>query len=129
MEDKPNQAAAMGDFEFAALYEAKNYRQAIVKEFSPFLRGRILEVGAGIGQITEEILQTSNIESITCVEPDPRFQNAFRERLPNVPLVDGTTADLPPGESFNCAIMVNVLEHIREDTQELARLHSILKPR
>jgi SAM-dependent methyltransferase len=129
MNYKPNQTASTENFEFEALSEAKNYRQAIVQEFSPYLQGRVLEVGAGIGQTTEELLQKSGIESITCIEPDARFQDSFRKRLPNVNLINGTAADLQQGDTFDCAIMVNVLEHICEDTEELARLHAILKPR
>ncbi len=46
----PHAAAHTEDFEFAALKEAKNYRNALLGEFKEHLRGRTLEVGAGIGQ-------------------------------------------------------------------------------
>ena len=41
------------NFEFSALSEARNYRAALIKEFAPVLTGNVLEVGAGIGQITD----------------------------------------------------------------------------
>jgi SAM-dependent methyltransferase len=125
---QPNQAASTEDFEFAALSEAENYRRAIVSEFSPFLKGRLLEIGAGIGQISEAILQLPNVRELVGVEPDERFQQGFRQRLPEVRLVEGTTADLSKDETFDSAIMVNVLEHIEHDLDELVRLHGILKP-
>lgn len=126
--NKPNEAAATEDFEFAALSEAENYRRAIVAEFAPFLKGSILEIGAGIGQISEAMLHLPDVRELVGVEPDDRFQKGFRQRLPHIRLVEGTVADLAPGESFNGAVMVNVLEHIEHDLDELVRLHAILKP-
>lgn len=126
--NKPNEAAATEDFEFAALSEAENYRRAIVAEFAPFLKNRILEIGAGIGQISEAMLRLPDVRELVGVEPDERFQKGFRERLPDTRLVEGTVADLAPGETFDGAVMVNVLEHIEHDLDELVRLHSILKP-
>ncbi len=122
----PNATSSSGDFEFAALAEARNYRRAIVTEFAPFLRGHILEVGAGIGQTSEEILALAEVDRLTGLEPDPRFHAQFRERLPHVRLLGGTTADLEPGEPFDSAVMVNVLEHIEDDEDELGRLREIL---
>ena len=129
MTSDPNATASTEDFEFAALSEAVNYRRAIVSEFGPFLTGRVLEVGAGIGQISESILGMSSVDELVGVEPDPRFQSGFRERLPEVRLVAGTTADLSDAENFNAAVMVNVLEHIEHDIEELSRLHGILHQR
>lgn len=126
---KPNEAASTEDFEFAALSEAKNYRRAIVTEFSPFLKGRILEVGAGIGQTSEAILSLPNVNELVGIEPDTRFQQGFRDRLPGVRLLGGTTTDLEKEEIFDSAVMVNVLEHIEDDLDELIRLKRILAAR
>ena len=126
---KPNEIAATEDFEFAALSEAVNYRKAIIKEFQGVLKGDILEIGAGIGQISESILELKQVESLVGIEPEEAFQRGFRARLPNIRLVAGTTADINPEEQYDSAIMVNVLEHIEADEEELARIHSLLKPR
>ncbi len=126
---QPNAIASTEDFEFAALSEAKNYRAAIVSEFAPYLTGRVLEVGAGIGQTSEAILSLPGITELVGVEPDENFQQGFRNRLPQTRLVAGTTADLLPGENYDGAVMVNVLEHIEDDLAELVRLHGILSPK
>ncbi len=126
---QPNEIASTDDFEFAALSEAKNYRKAIVSEFAPFLKGRVLEIGAGIGQTTEALRNLPGVSEIVGIEPDARFQQEFRSRLPDVRLVEGTAANLAEGESFDGAVMVNVLEHIKSDVAELMRIHGILKPR
>lgn len=126
---QPNATASTEDFEFAALSEARNYRDAIVAEFAPYLMGRVLEVGAGIGQTSEAILSLPGITELVGLEPDHGFQQAFRDRLPQVRLVSGTTANLEPDECYNAVVMVNVLEHIEDDLAELARLHGILAPK
>ena len=41
--ERPNEAAASNSFEFDALREAVRYRTALVKEFTPFLNGRVIE--------------------------------------------------------------------------------------
>jgi len=126
MIDEPNAMAATEDFEFATLAEAGNYRAAIINEFKCHLGGRVLEVGAGIGQTSEAILRLPGVQDLVAVEPDPRFQEGFRRRLPNTALVGGTTRDLPEGGTFSSAVLVNVLEHIEDDLAELARLRQIL---
>jgi len=126
MMDEPNAIADTEDFEFAALAEAVNYRAAIIHEFKSHLGGRVLEVGAGIGQTSEAILRLSGVQDLVAVEPDPRFHEGFRRRLPDTALVGGTTRDLPDGGNFSSAVLVNVLEHIDDDQAELGRLRQIL---
>src|SRR2546422_2317694 len=116
----------MANFEFAALSEAKNYRAALVKEFSPVLRGRVLEVGAGIGQITEVIRNNPGVTSVMGVEPDAQFLAGFKERLPKVPLVQGTADAIKVASSWNAIICVNVLEHIEADERELRNYKQLL---
>lgn len=120
MNAKPNEMAVTEDFEFAALNEAKNYRQALLREFSAHLRGQVLEVGSGIGQMTRELLQNSAIRRIVSIEPDPQFCARFHADLPGQTLVEGTIDDLPGNESWNAILSINVLEHIGEDERELA---------
>jgi len=125
--NEPNAIAATEDFEFAALSEAVNYRRAIISEFESYLRGRVLEVGAGIGQTSEAILGIPGVDELVALEPDQRFQDGFRKSLPRIRLIAGTTVDLPEGEGFNAIVMVNVLEHIEDDQTELIRLREILR--
>jgi SAM-dependent methyltransferase len=116
----PNAAAQTEDFEFAALNEAKNYRHALLREFAEPLRGQVLEVGAGIGQITEMLLQNQAITRLVSIEPDPKFCSRFRAAFPAHRIVQGTIDDLAGDEAWNAILSVNVLEHIQEDERELA---------
>jgi len=103
----PNPKAQAADFEFAALQEAKNYRAALLQEFGPHLRGRVLEVGAGVGQITNELLKISAIHSLTSIEPDAKFCHELRARLPQHNLIHGTIADPHSSASWNAILSVN----------------------
>lgn len=127
--ERPNEIAETEDFEFAALAEAKNHRRALFQEIRSALRGEVIEVGAGIGQMTEQALELAEVKHVTAIEPDPGFCAKFRKRLPNVELVEGTITDLPAGTNCDAIVCINVLEHIREDVVELRRFAELLRAR
>jgi SAM-dependent methyltransferase len=127
MSDKPNANANTADFEFAALSEARNYRAMLVAELQTHLRGSVLEVGAGIGQITQELANISTVRRLLSVEPDESFCSAFRANLPDGELLHGTVEDLQGDSSWDAIVSINVLEHIEKDTQELAAYHRLLQ--
>lgn len=127
MTAQPNALAQTDDFEFAALNEAKNYRAALLREFQAHLRGNVLEVGAGIGQISAELRHLPGVEHLLAVEPDARFCATFRARQPQLELLQGTVADLKSDVAWNAILSINVLEHIENDLEELAAYHRLLK--
>jgi SAM-dependent methyltransferase len=127
MTSQPNETASTEDFEFAALNEAVNYRAALLQDFREFLRGQVLEVGAGIGQISSDLRPLPGVNRLLSVEPDPGFCSQFRSRLPQFELLQGTVGDLPPGTSWDAILSINVLEHIQTDEQELAAYARLLK--
>ena len=119
-ERSPGQAVD-ARFEFQALSRATNYRAALLREFKPFLRGRVLEVGAGIGQFTAALSQVPAIEELVAVEPEPRFCEAIR-RLPlQCTVVEGTVDVLADHLACDAVVSVNVLEHIAQDDEELRK--------
>src|SRR5579862_9491626 len=95
MSDRPNASTNTEDFEFAALAEAKNYRRALITEFRTALKGEVIEVGAGIGQMTEHLLELPDVRRSLAVEPDAGFCAQYRTRLPGRELLEGTVAELP----------------------------------
>ena len=114
------------NFEFSALSEAKNYRAALIKEFGLVLTGNVLEVGAGIGQITEVVRSQPAVQKVMGVEPDGAFLEHFRKRLPDVALIQGTADAVNPETRWNAVICVNVLEHIEADERELSTYYRLL---
>jgi len=127
MKERPNESASTADFEFNALGQAENYRRAILKLFAPHLHGRVIEVGAGIGQFTALLRDLEQIQYLLSIEPDPGFCAAFRKALPRQPLLEGTVAGLTDSGPWNSILSINVLEHIREDENELATYANLLR--
>ncbi|HEX3893357.1 MAG TPA: class I SAM-dependent methyltransferase [Terracidiphilus sp.] len=123
-----NAIANTADFEFAALREAKNYRAALLEEFGAHLYGNVLEVGCGIGQITEELLRLPGIEELVSIEPDATFCERLRSRLPEHRVIQGTISDIDTHQPWNAIISINVLEHIESDLQELVNYCELLRP-
>ena len=70
MSERPNETSATENFEFDALQKAENYRATLIREFAPWLKGRVLEVGAGIGQMTAAIAELPGIEKLIAIEPE-----------------------------------------------------------
>jgi SAM-dependent methyltransferase len=124
--ERPNEQALALNFEFEALHHADNYRKALIEEFGPRLKGRVLEVGAGIGQMTEMIARCQGVREVIAVEPEPAFFQQLQARVPECKAFCGTSAALPADTSADAVVSVNVLEHIREDQQELQRYHGLL---
>ena len=126
MSQPPNGTANTEDFEFAALAEARNYRRALISEFQNALRGEVIEVGAGIGQMTEHPVRLPEVRHALAVEPDSGFCAQHRDRYPGHELVEGTVADLSGDVSCDAILSINVLEHIEEDHEELKRYSRLL---
>ena len=124
--DRPNVMADTEDFEFAALAEARNYRQALFAEFAAFLKGSVIEIGAGIGQMTEHLVRLPGVTHTLAIEPDPGFCARHRAQFPQHELLEGTAADLSPDTSCDAILSINVLEHIPDDQAEL-KLYAALR--
>jgi SAM-dependent methyltransferase len=129
MKERPNEQALEANFEFDALRAANNYRQALIREFSPTLQGRVIEIGAGIGQITELLRGLPSICHLLSIEPDPDFCQQFRTSHPELPLLEGTVESVREEKIWDGILSINVLEHIRDDEHELQTYHDLLERR
>jgi SAM-dependent methyltransferase len=125
----PNALATNASFEFTALNEAVRYRDALVREFAPYLRGCVVEVGAGIGHITSLVRALPGVTRVVAVEPEAEFARQLQTRVPAAEVVQGTVASLDATVQPDALVSVNVLEHIERDEEELRRYHGLLAPR
>lgn len=111
--------------ELGLFRDAVRWKHYCAQHLTPFLRGEVLEVGAGLGT-TARALATPAASRWTCLEPDPVLTAALVQSLASTPLpvtsrvINGTVADLRPGEAFDAVIYVDVLEHIEDHAAELA---------
>lgn len=124
-----NAFATNPDFEFDAIEIAHNYRRAIIDLFRPHLRGEVVEVGAGIGQLSETLKRLPEIQSFAALEPDLRLAEEFRKRHPDVDMHPRTAAEMPGRTVWDGIVSVNVLEHIEDDQTELETYARLLAPR
>jgi SAM-dependent methyltransferase len=113
---------------------ATQRKQYSIGHLRPFVRGDVLEVGAGIGG-TSRFLCGPAATSWLCLEPDPALATRVEARFAGEPLpvpsrvVAGTVAALAPAEQFDTAVYIDVLEHIADDRGELAAVLRHLRPR
>jgi len=108
--------------------KARNWKAYWRSQIAGFVRGEVLEVGAGIGANTLT-LAGLDYERWTCLEPDAAL--AARIALPpggRHQQAAGTTDDLPAKAKFDVILYIDVLEHIEDDRAEMARAAARLKP-
>ena len=115
------------DYEFDSLRVATNYRRALTREFAPMIRGAVLEIGAGIGQMTADFRTLPGISRYLAIEPDATFHAEFESANRGVPLLKGFTHELRDRSDWDTALSINVLEHIENDDRALAEWAELLR--
>ena len=109
---------------------ASNWKRYWVGQVRPYVRGRVLEIGAGIGSNTFALADSSH--EWTCLEPDAGLADRLRQRVSDTGrsfrVVRDTTGDIPDRDRFDCALYIDVLEHIADDAAELRRVSTLLQP-
>jgi SAM-dependent methyltransferase len=104
---------------------ANNWKSYWSQHVRPFIRGDVLEVGAGIGSNTL-MLDHAGQGRWICLEPDPHLFLRLVRLLEDAPNrrsyapVCGTLQSLG-NEQFDTIIYIDVLEHIDDDGKELNR--------
>jgi SAM-dependent methyltransferase len=117
---------------------AANYRRWILQRLKPFLGKHIVEVGAGIGSLSELLLDL-NPESLTLLEPSANVYPLLVQKISSIDkgglatTHQGGLADVFANNESSLArpdsaVYVNVLEHIEDDQAELRLAHSVLAP-
>jgi SAM-dependent methyltransferase len=114
-----------------ALSDLPNYHAWILDDFAPYLRGRSVEIGAGVGTIARKIARL--VDSLEVIEPANNLHDALERTLAGsgVTIHQGSVEDwlttTQPG-SWDSIVMVNVLEHIADDQKALDELRPMLRP-
>lgn len=74
----------MNDFSYEGrdlevLADMPNYYDWIIETFAPYLRGEVVEYGAGCGTISERLVPFAN--RLSLVEPSANLTHRLRERF------------------------------------------------
>jgi SAM-dependent methyltransferase len=115
---------------------AVRWKRYFGTQLRPFIRGDVLEVGAGLGSTTK-VLYRDAVESWTCLEPDAKLADRLRAEIAAdsllgsraIQVTTGTMADVPLGARFDTILYIDVLEHIENDRAEMLAAMQHLSPR
>ena len=120
------------DFGLETLAEMPNYYDWIMETFAPFVRGHVIEYGAGIGVISQRLAPLA--DRLSLVEPSAAFVQALQAKFRDTPKIELIAASLEDHvasvgvATADTVVMVNVLEHIEDDRGALAALLRALRP-
>jgi SAM-dependent methyltransferase len=109
-----------------------NYYAWIMGVFAPYVTGRVVEYGAGIGNVSELLAPLA--KELTLVEPSRALIGQLTQRFAGTSNVRIEEEALEPhveriaDASFDTAILVNVLEHIEDDRKAVSNLFRVLAP-
>jgi glycosyltransferase involved in cell wall biosynthesis/precorrin-6B methylase 2 len=112
---------------------ARRYNRWVVGRIAPFIGDRVLEAGAGIGNITAHLLDR---ELIVAADDNPSYLERLAANFSNNPNVRTTEINLErTGEIFELSehrfdtiVCVNVIEHLKPDEEVLRTFFDILQP-
>jgi SAM-dependent methyltransferase len=107
--------------ELTLFERARNWKQYWRAQIAPFIKGDVLEVGAGIGANTRLLTELPH-KSWTCLEPDASLAKEITKQK----VIVGTLAEV--ANSFDTIVYIDVLEHIQDDAIEMSRAARHLKP-
>lgn len=111
-----------------SMNQAVWYNQWVVSKFKKYLKGKILEVGCGIGNFTESILPFGQVYAL---DINDEYVTQTKKAVGDKALVG--IGDIEKGEyffkdvKFNSIICLNVLEHIKDDKRALSNLYNLLE--
>jgi SAM-dependent methyltransferase len=90
---------------------------------------RALDVGAGTGVLTRELVERLGPDAVAAVEPSTPFVGALRERLPGVRVEQGAAEALPFGDGeFDAALAQLVVHFMRDPVAGLREMARVTRP-
>ena len=116
-----------------ALSGAPRFNRWMADTIRPYVGARVLEIGAGIGNLTRALIPRRACYVATDIDAEhlARLATRFHHR-PNLHI---RYCDLAQKDSFadltssmDSVICLNVLEHVENDLEGLRNIHSALKP-
>ncbi len=89
-------------------------------------RSNVLEIGVGSGRLAN-LLSIKKKCRVYCVEKEPAMASIARNKCVEMLSMDIETGELPYSTGFfNCIVLGNVLEHMKEPPKILAKLKKYL---
>lgn len=108
---------------------AKNWKRYWASAIRPWIKGDVLEVGAGLGANTAALMN-GGVRTWHCIEPDPELAKTLAQQVSLIPgcsVSVGTIAE-HARKRYDTILYIDVLEHIEGDREELAAAAQMLRP-
>ena len=108
----------------------KNNNSWIYRKIEPFLGKKILELGSGMGAISKYLV--SKNRRVTLTDINKKYATYLERRFIGNPHVEVKNIDILnidtvfSEEEFDTIVGINILEHIKHDTETIKRLKRVL---
>ena len=115
--------------ELVLFQQATHWKKYFSRQIKPYIKGNVLEVGAGIGSTTL-LLNDGSADQWLMLEPDAQLSAQLKSKIEtkalpaNCRLQTGTIDQLT--STFDTIIYIDVLEHIEDDGEELKKAAQLL---
>ncbi|MHB8753375.1 MAG: class I SAM-dependent methyltransferase [Candidatus Acidiferrales bacterium] len=126
-----NDAFVYSGTELDAMAEARNYCRWILNFFSPYLGGKVVEIGAGTGTFSRLLSNADRTTELVLFEAATNLFPALRKRFAEDPRVHVYFGSFEPSvlqTPVDSIVLVNVLEHILDDAALLSQIQRSLRP-
>jgi hypothetical protein len=115
--------------------DAQHWKAYWCAHIAKYIKGNVLEVGAGIGSNTK-LLCRQAVTHWVSLEPDYLLARRMRAEMlsyhhhsgQQLKVISGTMESIRPHKSFDCILYLDVLEHIQDDIGELRKAAQHLNP-
>jgi len=108
---------------------AINYHKWIIEELAPFFGHNVVEVGAGVGDLSALLLQ-AELKHLFAFEPSSNLFPLLGSRIEGLSRVTAINEFFSPDhvpEAIDSVLYINVLEHIEDDHAELLTAYQALQ--
>lgn len=116
--------------ELVLFQQATHWKKYFSLQIKPYIKGNVLEVGAGIGSTTL-LLNDGSADQWLMLEPDKQLSAQLKSKIEtkalpgNSRLQTGTIDQLT--STFDTIIYIDVLEHIENDAEEMKKAALLLR--
>jgi glycosyltransferase involved in cell wall biosynthesis len=114
------------------LSEVPRFHRWMGDVLRPWVGARVLEIGAGIGNITATLIPR---ERYTVSDADSNYLDYLRNFVESRPYMDVRRIDLREAADFedlkqryDTVVCLNVLEHVADEARAVRNLHAALEP-
>lgn len=113
--------------------KADKYYSWIYEEIKPFIKGNILEIGSGLGNLSKILVSQNKNNKIFLSDTDKIFLEILSQKyksfknvyIKNINL-DNISNSLSRDFNIDTCILINVLEHIEDDIKAILNIYDIL---